>query len=1042
MSPQPRTSDIASLAVRRPVLATVLSLLIVVAGMAAYFGVQVRELPDVDRPVISISASYEGAAPETVDSQVTSVLEGAAARVPGVADISSTSRYGRSRVVVEFSESADMNVAAGDIRDAVGNIRRRLPDDVDDPVIVKADSDARPIIQLAVTSPTLAIEEVTAIVENRIVDRLSAVEGVADVQVFGAQQQIVAVDIDAAALAARGLTIEDLRTALADIAQDAPSGSFDDGGQTLIVRAEAGVSTAEEIAATWLTGHTRLADVADIRLAPAERQSALRSNGETGVGIGVIRQAQSNTLDISRDIGRAVEQLNQEISDDISIDVASDEAVFIDSAVREVVKTLGVATLIVVSVIFIFLRSWRATLIPTVTVPVAVIGTLAGIWLAGFSVNILTLLALVLATGMVVDDAIVVLENIERRRRQGLGPRAAAVLGTRQVFFAVVATTAVLASVFIPISFFPGAAGRLFFEFGFVLAISVLLSSIVALTLAPMMASRMLAPEPADRTQGALSRLLGGIGDMAARVYARTLEWSLKAPVIVLALALLFGAGAISTYHALPEQLVPQEDRGTIMMMVRAPQGTSLDYTAGKVAEVEAIAQRLVDRDEAEAVFAVTGRRGGNTAFVTVPLVPWTERERGQAEISAELDEALAEIVGVRVSTRTGNSLNIRGGGEGLRFAVTGSSYDAIADTAEEMVHALEDRVPGLTNPMLGFDLTQPQISLNIDRTRAADLGISVDAISLALQTMLDGRQAGEIFVGDEAIPIRMRAPEDSIVDSRDIANLHVRANGGGLIPLAAIVDIEEMAVSPSLSREGQLRAVSIRAGLADGYDMRTAMSDVQAVAADTLPPGMGIRFLSEAATLDETARGLLLTFVFAFVIVLLVLAAQFESFLSAAIIVATVPFALAAAVFAMALTGGSLNIYSQIGLVMLIGLMAKNGILIVEFANQLRDRGRDVPAAIREACAIRFRPVMMTLTSTVLGGLPLIVGFGAGAEAREALGWIVVGGLGFATLFTLYLTPVLFQLLAPLSRPRASEAARLEDEMANAEQHEEALAR
>jgi hydrophobic/amphiphilic exporter-1 (mainly G- bacteria), HAE1 family len=1037
-----RQSDLASLSVRRPVLAAVFSMLILLAGLAAIFGVQVRELPDVDRPVITITTVFESASPETIDTQVTSIIEGAVSRVSDVASISSNSRHGRSRVVVEFNPSVDLNTAASDLREAVGSVRNRIPDDVEEPRIVKADADARPMMQLSVTSVTLGIDELTSLIENRILDRFSAVYGVADVQLFGDREQVMAVTIDAIALAARNLTIDDVQTALRDVAADAPAGSFDADAQTLIVRADASVITPDDLEATYVNRSTQIGDIAHVRLAPDEGptgRTSLRSNGERGIGIGILRQAQSNTLVISRGVRDVAASINEEFAQ-LNVEVSSDEAIFVEGAVNQVIKTLLLATAIVVLIIFIFLRNVRATLIPALTVPIAIIGALAGLWIAGFSVNILTLLALVLATGMVVDDSIVVLENIERRRREGMRSRAAAVIGTRQVFFAVVATTAVLVAVFVPISFLPGTAGRLFFEFGFVLAIAVILSSLVALTLAPMLASRLLQAAPAiGRARvGPLTRLsalLGSVGDAVSNVYLRTLDWALKAPLVVLTLVGLFASGAYVIYQQLPEQLLPREDRGMLMMIVRAPQGSSLEYTESKVREVEAIAFDLIDRGDATNVFSIVGRGGGpNAALITVPLTPWEKRSRNQIEISAEVTERLTEVVGARVTILNPNSLSIRGGGQGLQFAVVGSNYDEIAEAAETMVRGIEDQIPGLQNPMLTFDMTQPQVSVNVDRRRATDLGISLESVSLALQTMLDGRQVGYVHDDDHAIPIRMQASEGVILSPGDLEHIFIRANGETLVPLASIVSLEEVPIAPSLNREGQMRAVPIRSTLADGYDMRSAMTEIRTLAAETLPPTMGIRFLSEAATLEDTSRALALTFLFAFLVILLVLAAQFESFLSALIIMITVPFGLAAAVFAMALSGGSLNIYSQVGLVMLVGLMAKNGILIVEFANQLRDRGRNVGDAIREACAVRFRPVMMTLVSTVMGGVPLIVSFGPGAEAREALGWIIVGGLGFSTLFTLYLAPVAFLLLAGFSRPRASEGARLQDELTEAE--------
>ena len=1031
------TQGISALCVRRPVLTVVLNLLIVLAGLAAFNGVEIREMPDIDRPVITIRASYEGATPETIDTQVTRVLEGAASRVPGVKSISSTSESGSSRIVVEFDEASDLNVAASDLRDAVGNAERQLPEEVDDVSIVKADDNSDAIMRLAVTARDMPIQDLTKLVEDNIVDRLAAVEGVADVNMNGAREPLVRVLIDPHALAARGLAITDLETALRTVALDAPAGSLSGNNQLLLVRADASVASGEEVEAIRINESTRVGDVADVIFGPAETTSSLRINGQTGIGLGVVRQAQSNTLNISEDVRAAVEELNAALPEGVSMRVTSDDATFIGGALEKVLYTLGEATLIVVGVIFIFLRSWRATIIPAVTVPIALVGTLAMIYLAGFSLNILTLLAIVLATGLVVDDAIVVLENIERHRAQGMGPRAAAVLGARQVFFAVVATTATLAAVFIPISFFPGTAGRLFAEFGFVMAFAVALSMVVALTLCPMLASRILGEhDRAAPSRNPMTRGVEAIGGWAERLYHRLLDASLAAPFVVLLIASLFAGAAALTYTALPEQLTPREDRGVIPISVSAPQGSDVDYLDARMREIEAIVAPLLDNGEVVNTFMVAGMFDRNSGFVMLTLAPWEERVRSQADIAEELRPKLQAIPGVEVFMRQANSLGIRGGGQGLRFAITGTEYGELAEAAEGMRAALEE-LPAFDRVTLDYDTTQPELAITINREAAADLGVSVETLGATLATLLDGREMGEYYIEGDAIPVRAMAPEGAIDDPGDLESIYVRAAGDGdgaarMVPLSSFVTMTERAVAPELRREGQRRAVPVNATLAPDVDLRAAMDQLEALAADRLPGSMGTQYLGEAATLNETSTGVAITFGFAVVVVLLVLAAQFESFTSAVIIMVTVPFGLAAAIFAIALSGGSLNIYSQIGLVMLVGIMAKNGILIVEFANQLREQGYRVKDAIREACRIRLRPVVMTMVATVVGGIPLVISTGAGSEARQALGWIVVGGLGLATVVTLFVTPVAFLLLARFGKTRSAEAERLHEELAD----------
>jgi HAE1 family hydrophobic/amphiphilic exporter-1 len=1025
------SKGIAALCVRRPVLTVVLNLLIVIAGLAAFRGVEIREMPDIDSPVITIRANYSGAAPETMDQQVTNVLEGAAARVPGVKSISSSSRSGSSRVVVEFDDSIDLNVAASDLRDAVGNVERQLPDEIDDVTIVKADDNSDAIIRLAVTARAMSIQDLTKLVEDSVEDRLAAVPGVAQVSLYGDREPLVRVLIRPNDLAARGLGVADLRAALASVALDVPAGNLSTTNQAMLVRADASVKSAADVEALRIDKSTRIGDVADVVFGPAEKASSIRINGETGVGLGIIRQAQSNTLDISEGVRAAVDELSASLPEGVSIRITSDDATFIGGALDKVVFTLIEATLIVVGVIFLFLRSWRATIIPAVTVPIALIGTVAAIYLAGFSLNILTLLAIVLATGLVVDDAIVVLENIERHRAMGMGPRAAAVLGARQVFFAVVSTTATLAAVFVPISFFPGTAGRLFSEFGFVMAFAVGLSMIVALTLAPMLASRILREHEGEvgYTTNPVLRWIEQVGVRGERLYHRILDAALAAPAVVVAAALIFAAAAAATYTFLPEQLTPVEDRGVIPISVQGPQGVSVDYLDAQLRQVEAAAQPLLASGEATNVFQLAGQQSSNSGFVMLTLAPWEERSRSQQEIGQELNRKLQAIPGVQVFLRQGNSLGIRGGGQGLQFAITGTDYDELADKADALQGALEAR-PEFENVRLDYNTTQPELAVSIDRERAADLGVPIADLGTTLTTLLQGVKMGDFYVGGDAIEVRAQAPDGLIDDPGDLENIFVRTAAGRMVPVSSVATLTERAVAPELRRENQRRSVPLTATLAADVDLRQGMSALEEIAAAQLAPGMSIHYLGEAATLNETSSGVASTFGFALIVVLLVLAAQFESFVSAFIIMFTVPFGLAAAVFAIALTGGSLNIYSQIGLVMLVGIMAKNGILIVEFANQLRDQGFRVHDAIREACRVRLRPVLMTMIATVVGGVPLVISSGAGSEARSALGWIVVGGLGFATIITLFVTPVAYLLFARFSKPRAAEAEQLETEL------------
>ncbi|MBN8243959.1 efflux RND transporter permease subunit [Nitratireductor aquimarinus] len=1024
-------TGITALFVRRPVLAFVFNTLIAVAGLAALFGIEVRELPDVDRPVITVSTNFSGAAAETMDREVTAIIEGAVARVPGVQAISSDSYYGRSRVTVEFSDSVNLDTAASDLRDAVSRIQNSLPDDADAPRIIKADNDAQAVMRIALTSTTMPIQDMTTLVEDEVVDVLSAVPGVADVQVYGDRTEIFRIDINQTRLSSLGLTVADVSRALGTVAFDTPAGSLSNTTQNLTVRATAAISTPGQFEAIYLKDHVRLGDVATVTLGGDIGESQLRANGRTGIGIGIVRQAQSNTLEISSGVRAAVEQLSTTLPDGVDIEVTSDDATFINGAIHEVEIALVIAVTVVLLVIFLFLRDFRATLIPGLAIPVALIGTLATIYLAGFSINILTLLALVLATGLVVDDAIVVLENIVRRRNEGMGARAAAVLGTQEVFFAVLATTATLIAVFVPISFLPGQAGGLFKEFGFVLAMAVFLSSLVALSLCPMLASRMLIAHPegeAREDTGVIAR----VGGAMTTLYRKLLRFCLDAPALILLISVLFAGASYGAFGFIKSEITPSEDRSMAFMRVSAPQGVSLDYFAERLRRIEALIEPLRDSGEIVSTFSIAGQGAGNSGFLVLRLAPWDERDRSQQEIVADISERVRNEPGVRAFVFQPNSLGIRGAGNGLSFAVAGNNFTKLSATAASIVEAMGED-PSFRQARLSSDSTQPQLSIAIDRDRAFDLGIDIDGLGNTIQAMLDGRRIGSVFINDRSVDVKLVSTTNPVDDPTDLENTYVKAGDGRFVPLSVIARLEEQAVPPSLSRENQLRAVGVSASLAPGVALGEAYQRAQEIAEPLLEPGMRLVPLGEAAALGETANSMQIIFGFALVIILLVLAAQFESFISALIIMATVPLGLACAVFAMLLTGTSLNVYSQIGLVLLVGIMAKNGILIVEFANQLRDRGLGVREAIEQASLIRLRPVAMTMICTIVGGVPLVMASGAGAEARIALGWVMVGGLGLATVSTLFLTPVAYLLLGRFITPKAEEEARLVRELDHA---------
>ena len=1027
-----RASDLPALAIRRPWLVIVINLLIVIAGVGAWLGVEVRELPNIDRPIVAVRADYPGAAPETLDTEVTRVLEGAAARVPGVVLVRSNSEEGNLRVIIEFSPDTDLVTAANDVRDAIARVEGSLPEGVQNLTVVKADADAEPVLQLAVSSSRLAIDELSRVVEDRIEPELISVPGVADVTLFGSRQRVMRVRIDPSRLSSLGLSVDDIAALLRTARADVPAGSLESASQEVLVRANASVATPAEVRDLRLRPGLRLGEVADVYYAPADASSYVRLNGRTVVSLGVVRQAQSNSVAISDGVRAAVARLNA-ADPELQLTVVSDDAVFIRNAISEVMWSLLAAVAIVVAVVGIFLGSWRATLVPAVAIPIALIGTLAAIWGLGFSINLLTLLALLLASGLVVDDAIVVLENIQRRRGMGLPPRAAAVLGTREVFFAVVATTCTLVAVFVPISFLPSAAGRLFAEFGFVMAIAVSISSFVALSLGPMIASRL----PEDSAPGPLWRRLSLIGRRAAHGYERLLAACLRhAAVVALACVALAGGGGV-LYTQLDQELTPAEDRGVLSVRLDGPDGTGLGYIDRQLEIALAAVTPLQTEGLVKNIFTITGRWDPNRAEITAPLADWGERDVSQAQLVARVQKALGDLPGARVRIRGGSSLGVGGGDGSVQMAVTGDDYGQIADASYAFAAAIERDLPGLRDVRVDYTASQPQLTLRVDRQRAAELGVAADGLDTVLRALVDGTEVAELSVGDRSVPVMLEGHRRGATDPQDLLMLQVRATPAGgpprLVPLSQFVSFTETAIASELGRLGQRRAVELSALTAEGVPLQQAVDSLRALAVNELPPGMGLLFRGDAATLEQTGRDVAITFGIALLVVFLVLVAQFEGVTSAAVVLISVPFGLAAAVLAMWLSGTSLNIYSQIGLLLLVGVMAKNSILMVEFADQLRDAGRTVLQAAQEAAVTRLRPIMMTMASTVLGALPLVLGSGAGAESRAAIGWVIFGGLSLAALFTLFLTPVVYLGIARFAQPRASEGERLASEMKSA---------
>ncbi|MEC7815877.1 MAG: efflux RND transporter permease subunit [Pseudomonadota bacterium] len=1013
---------LSDISIKRPVFATVLSLLIVVFGLAALFELPVREYPDIDPPVVSVATDYIGAAAEVVDTQITQVIEGAISGIEGIRSIESSTEQGESRTNIEFNTSRNVDIAANDVRDAVSRILDQLPEEADPPVVQKADSDARPMMWITLRSNVWDSAELTDFADRVLADRLSVLDGVADVNIGGERRYAIRVWLDRSRLAARNITVAEVERALRANNVELPAGSVDSSTRNFTVRAEGRLSTVEEFRNLVVRRDgndlLRLGEVANVQMGVESDISRLRANGETAIGMGIIRQSKANTVAVSNAVRAELNEIRETLPPEVTIAESYDESIFIRASIKEVLITLAVAVSLVILVIFLFLRSWRATLIPAVTIPVAVIGSFIGLGFLGFSINVLTLLAVILAIGLVVDDAIVMLENIQRRIDEGEPPLLAAFRGAKQVAFAVIATTLTLVAVFVPISFMGGNIGRLFAEFGFTLAAAVIFSSLVALTLAPMLCSKWLQHSPESEEGHRLwafsERVLNGLSNG----YRRMLNFSLNQPGLLIGIGLVGLVIAVVIFPRLPQELAPIEDRGVIIMPANAPRGATVEYTDHFVSQAEKELVPYLEDGIATRLLSIVGfREEEDRAFMIMGLGHWDTRDIKQQQVTTELRQKLADTSGIRVNVINPPGLGQRGFNQPVEFVIAGPDYASVQAWSQEIVERAKEN-PNLLNLDTDFELTRPELRVNIDRDRAADLDITVEDVGLTLQTMLASRQVTTYLDRGQEYDVIVQADDADRATPNDLEQIFLRPRDGGeLIPLKALVAVDEIGANPDLRRIDRLPAVVISASLAEGYDLGSALTYLNNLALDNLPPEARVSYKGLSREFQESSAAIYVTFGLAFVIVFLVLAAQFESWIHPLIIMLSVPLAVTGALIALAWAGISLNIYSQIGIVMLLGLMAKNGILIVEFANQLRDQGYAVRDAILEGATLRFRPVLMTTISTVFGAVPLVVATGAGAESRAAIGIVILGGLVFATTLTLFIIPVLYNLLARFAK-------------------------
>ena len=1027
---------LSDLSVKRPVFASVISLLLLAVGAVAFDRLPLREYPDIDPPVVSIETVYPGAAANVVETRVTEIIEDRIAGVEAIRSIESSSEDGRSRINIEFDIGRDVDAAANDVRDRVAGVLDDLPDEADPPEIRKVDSNEDVIMWLNLTSDRHSVLELTDYAERFLTDRFSALDGVARVRIGGGLSYAMRVWLDRTALAARGLTVNDVEDALRADNVELPAGSIESLQRQFTVRVERSFSTADDFARLVLgrsdNGYlVRLGDVARVERGAVEERTFFRGNAVPMVGIGIIKQSQANTLAVAKAARDEAARLNASLPAGMTIEQSYDTSVFIDGAIAEVYKTLFIAIALVVLVIYLFLGSVRAMLVPAIAVPVSLVASFIALFALGFSVNLLTLLALVLAIGLVVDDAIVVLENIHRRIEAGESPLVAAFRGTRQVGFAVVATTVVLISVFVPLAFLEGDVGRLFSEFALTMAAAVAFSSLIALTLSPMLASKVLRRQS---RRSLVSRLVGRGFAAVERGYGRALTGAIRRPWAVGLVFLAVLGAAAWLFREIPSEFAPKEDRGAFFLLVNGPEGASYDYMVGYMDEIERRLMPLVERGEVTRLLVRAPRAFGNienfnTGIVILVLNDWAERRSGW-QIMDEVRGLTADLPGVRAFPVMRQGF---GGGiqKPVQFVIGGGTYEELAEWRDIMLARIAEEDGGLIGVDHDYKETKPQFRVVVDRDRAGDLGVTIGNIGRTLETMLGSRRVTTYIDTGEEYDVILEGEREAQRSATDVQNIYVRSERSGeLIPLSNLVTIEAFADSATLNRYNRVRAITIEANLAPGHTLGQALAHLEAMAAAHLPDSAIIDYKGESLDFKSTGGSVVFVFLLGLAVVFLVLAAQFESFLHPLVIMLTVPLAMAGALLGLYLTGGSLNIYSQIGLIMLVGLAAKNGILIVEFVNQRRDDGVPFDAALIEASVTRLRPIVMTGITTAAGSIPLILAFGAGAETRTVIGTVVFSGVLAATLFTLFVVPVAYSVFARRTGSPGDVARRLENEM------------
>jgi len=1026
---------LSDISITRPVLAVVMSLLLVVLGVMSFTRLTLRELPAIDPPIVSVDVEYTGASAAVVESRITQVLEDALAGIEGIETIEARSRNGSSDISIEFVPTRDVEAAANDVRDAVSRVSDRMPDQARPPEISKVEADADPILWLNMSSSAMDTLQLSDYAERYVVDRFSSLDGVAQVRIGGRQRYAMRIWLDRDQLAARGLTVSDVEAALEKENVELPAGSIESAQRDFTLRVERSYLKPEDFARLPLSkgadGYVvRLGDVGKVELTSAERRAYFQSNGVPNVGLGIVRNSTANALDVAREARAEAERIQKSLPAGTNIFVAFDTTTFIDASVERVYHTLVEAVVLVLVVIWLFLGSARAALIPAVTVPVCLIAAFIALYAFDFSINLLTLLALVLCIGLVVDDAIVVVENIQRRIDLGEPPLVAARRGTAQVAFAVIATTAVLVAVFLPVGFLEGNTGRLFRELAVALAAAVAISAFVALTLTPMMSSKLLKPHSKEKPNR-FHQWFNGRVERLSLAYRRSLERSVDRSWIfgAVMLAAFLVSGWLAT--RIPSELAPAEDRGNFQVMIDGPEGAGFDYTVGQMHQVEAILAPYVGPDKpiVRANPRVPGGFGSSeemhTGRVSVFLQDWHLRDQPTVALADEIQKKLSVLTGVRARTQVSGGL-VRSRGQPFQMVLGGPDYTELAQWRDRMMQRMEEN-PGLVGVDSDYKETRPQMRVNIDRLRAADLGVSVTEIGGALETLMGSRRVTTFVDNGEEYDVMLQSGREGRMSPEDLAAIRVRSSSGELIPLSNLVSLSEVAEAGTLNRFNRLRSVTLSASLAPGYSLGDAIAWTERIAQEELPEYAQIDWKGESREYQKSGSAVLLTFAMALLVVYLVLAAQFESFAHPLVIMLTVPLAVLGALVGLWVTNGTLNLFSQIGIVMLVGLAAKNGILIVEFANQLRDEGRAVHEAIVESASVRLRPILMTSIATVVGAIPLVLAGGPGSASRATIGVVVIFGVSLSTLLSLYVVPAFYSLIAPFTRSPEALARELD---------------